>query len=56
MVSTDEPRKKESVATQTPGRTVKSSKNQQESTTSMQILVSLLVSKDGTMPIIVTFV
>ncbi|XP_023714791.1 filaggrin isoform X3 [Cryptotermes secundus] len=37
-VSTDEPRKKESVATQTPGRTVKSSKNQQDSTAATQIL------------------
>jgi len=43
-VSTDEPRKKESVATQTPGRTVKNSKSQQDSTTSSQIPVSLLLS------------
>jgi len=43
-VSTDEPRKKESVATQTPGRTVKNSKSQQDSTTPTQIPVSLLLS------------
>lgn len=36
-VSTDEPRKKESVATQTPGRNVKNSKSQQDSTTPTQI-------------------
>jgi len=39
-VLTDEPRKKESVATQTPGRTVKSSKIQQDPTTPTQIPVS----------------
>ena len=38
-VSADEPRKKES-ATQTPGRSVKSSKAQQESTTPTQAQVS----------------
>lgn len=43
-VPTDEPRKKESVATQTPGRTVKNSKSQQDSTTPTQIPVSLLLS------------
>ncbi|XP_069674699.1 uncharacterized protein RhoGAP93B isoform X2 [Periplaneta americana] len=36
-VTTDEPRKKESVATQTPGRTVKSSKTQQDPITPTQI-------------------
>jgi hypothetical protein len=52
-ISAEEPKKKESVATQTPGRTVKGSKSQQDSTAPTQIPVSL--HKNEIMRVNITF-